>query len=123
MMREELKKQFPDVFSIPGETEIKQYISLLFAKSKSTINDADFDTELNDSNINDDIEHVNWIKLLKTIIEINPTDKPENIYQNLLFSVEEHQRDQLPPKGEVKKKIASFKSTVRRRLLRSIVQS
>ena len=123
MMREELKKQFPDVFSIPGETEIKQYISLLFAKSKSTINDADFDTELNDSNINDDIEHVNWIKLLKTIIEQNPTDKPENIYQNLLFSVEEHQRDELPPKGEVKKKIASFKSTVRRRLLRSIVQS
>ena len=53
MMREELKKQFPDVFSIPGETEIKQYISLLFAKSKSSRNDADLDTELNDSIIDD----------------------------------------------------------------------
>ena len=124
MMREELKKQFPDKFSIPGETEIKQYISLLFAKSKSSRNDADLDTELNVSIVDDDsVERVNWVKLLKTIVEVNPTDKPEIIYQNLLFSIEESQRDQLPPKGVVKKRIASFKSTICRRLLRSIVQS
>jgi len=124
MMREELKKQFPDKFSIPGETEIKQYISLLFAKSKSGHNDADLDTELNDSIIDDDnVERVNWVKLLKTIVEVNPTDKPENIYQNLLLSIEESQRDQLPPKGVVKRRIASFKSTIRRRVVRSIVQS
>ena len=60
MMREELKKQFPDKFSIPGEIEIKQYIYLLFAKSKSSHNDADLDTTLNDSIVCDDIvEHVN----------------------------------------------------------------
>ena len=43
MMHEELKKQLPDIFSIPGEIEFKQYISPLFPKSKSNLND----TELN----------------------------------------------------------------------------
>ena len=87
-----------------GETEIKQYISLLFVKSKSSRNDADLDTELNDSIVDDDIvECVNWVKLLKTIVEVNPTDKQEITYQNLLFSIEESQRNQLPPKGVVKK--------------------
>ncbi len=47
MMHEELKKQLPDIFSIPGEIEIKQYISPLFPKSKSNLNDTDIDTELN----------------------------------------------------------------------------
>ena len=85
MTCEELKKQFSDVILIPGETEIKQHISLFFAKSKSTIDYTDIDTELNDGITNDDNERVNWIQLLKTIVEINPDDKPETIYQNLLF--------------------------------------
>ena len=61
MMREELKKQFPGAFPMPGETEIEQYINLLFAMSKSTINGADIDTELNDGILSDDNEHINWI--------------------------------------------------------------
>ena len=99
-MREELKKQFPYVFSMPGETEIKQHISLLFSKSKSNLYGADIDTNLNNTIINNEnIECVNWIKIIKMIVEINPTDKTETIYQNLLFSVEDSQRDQLMPKG------------------------
>ncbi len=34
MMREQLQKEFPNPFSLPGETEIKKYISLLFSQSK-----------------------------------------------------------------------------------------
>ena len=34
MMREQLQKEFPNTFSLPGETEIKKYISLLFSQSK-----------------------------------------------------------------------------------------
>ncbi len=70
-----MKKYFPDVCSIPKETEIKQNIYLLYFKSKSNLNDTDIDTGLNDDIIdNDNIKHVNWIKNLKTIVETNPTD-------------------------------------------------
>ena len=38
MMREQLKQQFPNKFSIPGETEIKKYISQLVSQSKKKAN-------------------------------------------------------------------------------------
>jgi len=34
MMREQLQKENPNLFSLPGETEIKKYISLLFTQTK-----------------------------------------------------------------------------------------
>ena len=37
MMPNELRKLYPNVFSITGETEIKKYISQSFVKSKSNI--------------------------------------------------------------------------------------
>ena len=58
-----------------------------------------------------------------TIVEVNPIDKLKIIYQNLLFSMEESQRDQLPSKDVVKKLITSFKLTIRWRVIQSIVQS
>ena len=51
MMREELQKLYPYVFPIPGETEIKRFISPLFSKSKSSrksYNDESMDIELNE---------------------------------------------------------------------------
>ena len=44
---------------------------------------ADIDTELNDGIVNDDIERVNWIKLLKTQKQFN------RIYFSLLRKIKE----------------------------------
>ena len=57
---------------------------MLFSKSKSHGNDSDIATELNDDIVeSENVERINWIKLLKITVEINPTVKPEIIYQNL----------------------------------------
>ena len=34
MMCEQLEKEYPNTFSLPGETEIKKYVSLLFSQTK-----------------------------------------------------------------------------------------
>ena len=34
MMREKLQKDYPNTFSLPGETEVKKYITLLFSQTK-----------------------------------------------------------------------------------------
>ena len=90
MMWEKLQKLYPYVFSIPGETENKKYISLLFSKSKSRrkgYNDESMDIELNeeaislsDDNQSEITERINWEKL-KEIVEENPTEKPEVIFE------------------------------------------
>ena len=36
MMLEQLKKEYPNVFSLSGETEIKKYISLLFSQTRDS---------------------------------------------------------------------------------------
>ena len=125
MMRTELRKLYPDVFSIPGETEIKKYISQLFMKSKSNIDDRDNEVDLI---LNEDIDNeseittrVNWEKILKEMVEDNPSEKPNLIYDNFIAKFDDMQQQQLPPKKDVKKKISSLKAVVRRRVQRSIV--
>ena len=127
MMRTELRKLYPDVFSIPGETEIKKYISQLFMKSKSNIDDHDNQVDLVQ---NDDFENeseitprVNWEKFLRQMVENNPSEKPNLIYDNFIAKFDDMQQQLLPPKKDVKKKISSLKAVVRRRVQRSIVQS
>ena len=128
MMREALKQQFPDTFSIPGETEIKKYISQLFAKSKSYKNRGEDDLVIGDEIINCtkvnemSNERINWTKILRKIVEELPSEKPENIYNYFMTKFEEHERSQLPTKDVVKKKISSFKANIRRRMMRSILQ-
>ena len=93
MMRTELCKLYPSVFSIPGETEIKTCISQLFMKSKSHNDDHDNEVDLI---LNKDIENeseiiprVNWEKILKEIVEGNPSKKPNLIYDNFIATFDE----------------------------------
>ena len=50
MMLEQLKKEYPNVFSLSGETEIKKYISLLFSQTKDGKPRDKESEELDDSN-------------------------------------------------------------------------
>ena len=125
MMRNELKKLFPNVFSIPGETEIKKYISQLFSKSKSNNNDNEVDIEI-DELMEDESEiapRVNWEKCLKKLVEEKPSGKPQVIYENFISQFDDNEKLQLPSKEHVKKKISSIKAVIKRRVQRSIVQS
>ena len=64
MMRNELRQLYPNVFSIPGETEIKKYISRLFVKSKSNDDDVvDVDEVMEDESETVLLVCVNWEKL------------------------------------------------------------
>ena len=120
MMREQLKIEFPDTFSLPGDTEIKKFISLLFAKSKlSSSNESRIRTYNND-----DDEQCNWKPLLKEIVEEDPSKKPEAICKDLVDKMlfrHNTGEDSLPPKDLVKRKISYFKRLVRVRAHRSIV--
>ena len=125
MMRSELKKLFPNVFSIPGETEIKKYISQLFSKSKSSNDDNGIDLEI-DELIEDESEiapRVNWEKSLRNLIEEKPSEKPQIIYDKFISLFDDNEKLQLPTKEQVKKKISSIKAVIKRRVQRSIVQS
>ena len=124
MMRNELKKLFPNVFSIPGETEIKKYISQLFSKSKSNIDDNEVDIEI-DELVEDESEiapRVNWLKCLKKLVEEKPSEKPQFIYDKFISQFDDNEKLQLPSKEHVKKKISSIKAVIKRRIQRSIVQ-
>ena len=127
MMRTKLRKLYPDVFSIPGETEIKKYISQLFMKSKSSIDDHDNQVDLV---MNEDLENeseittrINWERILKETAENNPSEKPNLIHDNFIAKMDDMQQQRLPPKKDVKKKIPSLKAIIWRRVQRSIVQS
>ena len=108
------------VFSLPGDTEIKKFISLLFAKSKHSSSAESRIRTYND----DDNEQCNWKELVKEIVEEDPSKKPEGIYKDLVdkilfrYNIGE---DSLPPKDEIKKKISYFKRLVRVKAHRSIV--
>ena len=124
MMRAELKKQFPNVFSLPGETEIKKYISLLFMKSKKDTEGLDLDDDQeNDAQTIEIRQTFDWLNILWKIIENEPQGKPKDIYKKLLVEVGEENKLHLPDIKDVKKKISQMKQVVRRKLMRSIVQS
>ena len=120
MMREQLKIEFPDTFSLPGETEIKKFISLLFAKSKNSSSNESSNRTYN----HDDNERCNWKPLLKEIVEEDPSKKPEAIYKDLVDKMlfrHNIGEDSIPPKNLVKQRISYFKRLVRVRAQRSIV--
>ena len=106
MMRTELRKLYPDVFSIPGETEIKKYISQLFVKSKSNYDYNEVDIEIDEA-MDDESENVpcvNWEKHLKKLVEEKPSEKPQIIYDTFISHLNENEKLQLPRKEDVKKR-------------------
>ena len=123
MMREQLKTEFPNVFSLPGETEIKKYISQLFSNSKKSSRGSRSDD--NDRTYNDTGDNLNnWIQVLREIIENDITKKPEEIYKELTDIMQFRHNissDSLPPKLEIKKKISYMKRVVKVKARRAIV--
>ena len=121
MMREQLKTEFPNVFSLPGETEIKKYISQLFSNSKKSSR-GDIVNDRTYNNTGDNLN--NRIHILREIIENEITKKPEEIYKELTDTMQFRHNissDSLPPKVEIKKKISYMKRVVKVKARRAIV--
>ena len=116
MMCNELKKLFPNVFSISGETEIKKFISQLFSKSKSNKDDNEVDIEIDDlmEEESEIAPRVNWEKCLKKLVDKKPSEKPQIIYDDFISQFDDNEKLQLPSKEHVKKKISSIKAVIKR---------
>ena len=73
-----LRKLYPNVFSIPGETEIKMYISQLFVKSNSShdYNEVDIDIDEAIDGESENTPRINWEKHLKKLVEEKSSEKP-----------------------------------------------
>ena len=106
-MREALKLNHPESFMIPGETEIKQQISLLFQQSKNNITTTTTRRGSVDQNEND-----TWKKFVETIVYDAKTEMPQKVYDELLkmddyMKIPEEDR---PTKENVKKYIGALKA-------------
>ena len=122
-IREALVSRYPNRFSIPSETEIKQEISALFARSK--------DSKRQKRNKQDNIIFVNvskaavdWANILDDIVVSNRAEKPEIIYELFVsFMTKTHMfpLDDLPTKANVKKKIAYYKQKHRKEAMNVVV--
>ena len=81
-MHDQLQKDYPNTFSLPGETALKQHISSLFVTSKKADND-EHDTTGNTSK-NEEQKCV-----VNDLVNKNPSEKPENINQKFLTEMTE----------------------------------
>ena len=91
MMREQLKKQFPNVFSLPGETDIKKLINALTQNEKKGTRSK----ERNDNTDNmmvfgnmADSQSKKWKHILKRVVRENHGSKPECIYREFTNEIE-----------------------------------
>ena len=126
MMRDQLKQQFPNSFSIPGETEIKKFISKLVSQNKKSTKKRTNDDDVcigrdvpEDFNPNF-TNTIRWSQIQKSIIEDNLNNKPAEIYKNLL-EVSQLENITLPDKKIVRKKIYSMRASIKKKHRRSIV--
>ena len=126
MMRDQLKQQFPNRFSIPGETEIKKFISKLVSqnkkntKKKANDDDNSIDREVPEDFNPDFTNRIRWTQILRSIIEENLNNKPAVIYKTLV-EVCLVENLALPDKEIVRKKIYSLTASIKKKYLRSIV--
>ena len=124
-MREILIEKYPCRFSLPGETEIKQFIGKLSQQDKKSKlpKDKPNSSRGRKSGKNE----VSWYGVLKEIIELNPTEKPEVIYKNLIETFNDNLPNDFPmvndepDKDKVKSTISRFKTKIRNDAKRSIL--
>jgi len=124
-MREVLIEKYPCRFSLPGETEIKQFIGKLSQQDKKSklTKDKPNSNRGRKSGKNE----VSWYGVLKEIIELNPTEKPEVIYKNLIETFNDNLPNDFPmvndepDKDKVKSTISRFKTKIRNDAKRSIL--
>ena len=124
MMREQLKKLYPNRYSIPGETEIKKhinYLSNLSKKGTKSSSNLDVELELNDQEL---AISRDWKLVITSIVKENHNKKPAKIYEEFLkemVQVRQVKENELPTMKQVKSKIGSLKGTIKKQLKRSII--
>lgn len=127
MMRAQLQQENPNIFSIPGETEIKKHISKLFSQTKNGSKDNEHE-ENSDLDNNDEevvnIDESEWKQVLVNITMQHTEAKPDYIYKEFLRVMREERGkndDDLPSKQKVKGKISYTRASLKKKLKRSIV--
>ena len=129
-MRDALIAKYPNRFTIPSETEIKQEIGRLFSKSKNTSTTSRRKNSrgsvqegfILDRNTNNII--VNWQTVLEGLVSKKVIEKLEAIYKQFLSIMTETYSiplNDVPAKGDVKKKITAFKQKYRKEAITSVV--
>ena len=130
MMRQQLQQENPNIFSLPGETEIKKHISKLFSQQKAgkskVVDEQNSDPENHDED-NDSavsMNEIEWKHILRRITMQHIERKPDFIYKEFLrvMSGEEGCTEaELPEKKKIKGKISYIKTSLKKSLKRSIV--
>ena len=123
-MRENLLSMYPDRFSIPGETEIKQFIGKLTQTNKK------YDPLKQKSTRGRKAGNAkkSWYASLQDLIDKDPSEKPEFIYRLLIENFGDTLPDDLPmtednepDKKKIKSTIARFKVNIKKNAMRSII--
>ena len=100
MMREYLVAKYPNTYSLPGETEIKQQINAYVQNDKKG--------QVGKSRKKQEY----WFGQLDELVKNNKVAPPEAIYNMLVRQLTQDNNDNatLPEKPEVKRKIGALKS-------------
>ena len=123
-MCERLQLLYPGRFSIPGETEIKQYIGTLSQQGKKKTDNP------NKSNRGRKAGNttVSWHPTLKEILDTNPTAKPKQIIEEFLKAFQTEAPNDLPMKDgsvdidKIKSTISRFKTKIRKDAMKSVLE-
>ena len=129
-MRDALIAKYPNRFTIPSETVIKQEIGRLFSQFKNTRATSRRKNNrgsVQEGFILDRITNnviVNWETVLEDLVSKKVLEKPEAIYKRFLSIMTETYSiplDDVPAKGNVKKKITAFKQKYKKEAITSVV--
>ena len=122
-MRESLKIKYPNRFTIPSETEIKQEISALFVDSKN--NNKKSNKENKDPIVlNRDEETVDWKNILDSLVQSNISEKPKAIYEKYFRTITQDYHvsiDALPEEKIVKNKISVIRQKHKKKAISGVV--
>ena len=122
-MRQSLKMKYPNCFTIPSETEIKQEISALFMDSKSKKKKS----KQNNKDIvvfNKDKHIVDWKNILENLVQSNISEKPKVIYEkycNILTKDYHVSIDDMPQEKIVKHKISAIRQKHKKKAIGGVV--
>lgn len=112
-MRENLKKSHPECFSIPGETEIKQFINKMSEQQKRIATNKD--KVKSNRGRKPGSAKSTWHEKLKEILEKNLKEKPRTIYDEFIKSYNGNYPSDLPMmKGTNEPDGAKIKSALQR---------
>lgn len=131
-IRESLEEKYPNLFSIPSETKIKQEIGLLFSKSKeSSVGGTKSKQNKNKGKKSTIILHldgsntmIDWLQVLEEVVKENKCCRPEVLYSRfILLMTETHAIpiDDIPRRHKLKQKISSLKSRYKKEAMNSVV--